>query len=107
MIKVTLPDRSVREFAAGAEVGAGEHQVAADAVGDRAVEEVGAELAPARLRAIRDEAHDRIVEGAHEADDGHHPQQGGRGNPPHVDIVVSEKDVERLKKESRRGVAKG
>ena len=88
-------------------VRAGEHQIAADAVRDRAPEKIGTELAPAAVRAVGNQAHDRIGKGADEADNRHHPQQCRLWNAPDVHIVVGEQKGEGLEKEVRGRVAQG
>ena len=75
-------------FAGGAEVGRGEGEDADDAEGERGPQQPRAKLAPARVGAVGDDAHDGIEGGGDEADDEEKSSRLGSGQAEGIDVVA-------------------
>ncbi len=84
-----IRDPRVYELAGRAEVGGCESEDAHDAEGDGCPEEPGTELAPARVRPVGNDPHDRIEERSDEADD--EEEIASLGSTQTEDIGVVEK----------------
>jgi hypothetical protein len=100
-----IGDIGVDQLAHVGKLRTGKHRIAQDPVGNGPPEQIGAEFAPARVRAVGDQAHHRIADGVdHLRHDEHHADQRGI-DAEHIGVVIEQEDVEDLEEEVGSRVA--